>query len=347
MKISGMGMRRGAAATLALLTALSGATAWAQDKNAPVVGRPVPGGWTLQPGASEIRYDQIRFHDTILMPIITAIAVLVLVLLLWVMIRYNKRSNPTPARWSHNTLIEVIWTVVPVLILMVIAIFSFPLLFKEHTLPERPYLTVKATGYQWYWGYAYPDQKIDEITSNLVPEDKAPHDATGSLYILAADNPMVVPVNRLIRVQVTGADVIHSFSMPAFGVKIDAVPGRLNETYFKADKTGDFYGQCSQLCGVDHAFMPIQVRVVSDADFAAWVAQHKGVLTSNAGPAAPTAAQTTTAVLQNGPNAAPAAANAAPAHAAPANTASNAAPANAAANTQSTAAGAKAGPAAK
>ena len=323
MKISGMGMRRWAVAGLSLLTALSGATAWAADKNAPVVGRPVPGGWTLQPGASQLRYDAIDFHDGILMPIITFITLLVLALLLWVMIRYNKRANPTPARWSHNTPVEIAWTIVPVMILMVIAIFSFPLLFKYHQLPGRPYLTVKATGYQWYWGYAYPDQKVAEITSNLMPQEKA---APG-LYILQADNPMVVPVNRLIRVQVTGADVIHSFSVSAFGVKIDAVPGKLNETFFKADKIGKFYGQCSQLCGLQHTFMPIEVDVVSDADFATWVAAHHGVLNSTAGPAAPSAAAP--AVAKTG--------------APPASS-----PANAAANpVQSTAAGAKAGPAAK
>ncbi|HEY3813454.1 MAG TPA: cytochrome c oxidase subunit II, partial [Caulobacteraceae bacterium] len=227
-------------------------------------------------------------------------------------------------RFTHNTTVEVLWTVGPVLILLVMALFSFRLLFDYHDMP-RPYMTVKATGYQWYWGYAYPDQKIDEITSNIVQQAKA----DPGLYILQADNPMVVPVNRLIRVQVTGADVIHSFSMPAFGVKIDAVPGRLNETFFKADKIGKFYGQCAQLCGLQHTFMPIEIQVVSDADFATWVAGHKGVLTSNIGPAAPSS----TAV-----------ANAVKAGTAPA----GAAPANAAANTiQSTAAGAKAGPAAK
>jgi cytochrome c oxidase subunit 2 len=328
MKILGMGMRRLTAAVgLALLTALSGCMQ-AADRHAPVVGRPVPGAFNMQPGASEVRYHQIEFHDNILMPIIVAISVFVLLLLLWVMIRYNKKANPTPARWSHNTFVEIIWTVVPVLVLMFIAIFSFPLLFEEHQLPERPYLTVKATGYQWYWGYAYPDQKIDEITSNLLPKEKA-----GDRYILAADNPMVVPVNRLIRVQVTGADVIHSFSVSAFGVKIDAVPGRLNETYFKADKIGKFYGQCAQLCGLQHTFMPIEVDVVSDADFATWVAAHHGVVSSATPPPAPTTAAVAAAPAAN--SAAPAASNAA-------------APANAASNTvQSTAAGAKAGPAAK
>jgi len=191
----------------------------------------------------------------------------VLALLVICMVRFNKRANPTPARWSHNTVVEVIWTGVPVLILMFIAIFSFKLLFKYHDMPQ-PYMTVKATGYQWYWGYAYPDQKIDEITSTVTPEDKT----TPQLYRLAADNPMVVPVGQVVRVLVTGADVIHSFSVPAFGVKIDAVPGRVNETWFKAEQVGSFYGQCSQLCGINHAFMPIQVNVVSQADFNAWVA---------------------------------------------------------------------------
>ena len=323
MKISGMGMRRlTAAAGLSLLTALSGCMK-AADRHAPVVGRPVPGGWQLQPGASQLRYDAIEFHDGILMPIITFITLLVLGLLLWVMIRYNKRANPTPARWSHNTLVEIVWTVVPVLILMVIAIFSFPLLFKYHQLPERPYLTVKTTGYQWYWGYAYPDQKIDEIVSNVVPKEKA----DPGLYILQADNPMVVPVNKLIRVQVTGADVIHSFSVPAFGVKIDAVPGKLNETFFKADKIGKYYGQCAQLCGLQHTFMPIEVQVVSDADFATWVAAHHGVVSSNVAPAAPLAAATAAKTAAPPPASSPAAA--------------------AKPTVQSTAAGAKAGPAAK
>ncbi|HEY3813427.1 MAG TPA: cytochrome c oxidase subunit II, partial [Caulobacteraceae bacterium] len=255
-------MRRGAAAGLALLTALAGCAR--ADRHAPNVGRPVPGGWALQPGASEVRYHQIEFHNNILMPIITAISVLVLLLLLWVMIRYNKRANPTPARWSHNTFVEIIWTLVPVLVLAFIAIFSFPLLFEEHKLPERPYLTVKATGYQWYWGYAYPDQKIDEYTSNVLTEADAK--ARGEPYLLAADNPLVVPVNKNVLVQVTGADVIHDFGLPAFGLKTDAVPGKLNETWFNAEKVGTYYGQCDQLCGVNHAYMPIEIKVVTQPE---------------------------------------------------------------------------------
>ncbi len=185
-------------------------------------------------------------------------------------IRYNKRANPAPARWSHNTLIEIVWTVVPVLILMVIAIFSFRLLFAYHDMP-KPDLTVKATGNQWYWAYEYPDQKIAEYHLDACcREDEAK--AKGVPYRLAADNPMVVPVNKVVRVLVTGADVIHAFAVPAFGIKIDAIPGRVNETWFKAEKIGTYYGQCSELCGVDHAFMPIEVKVVSQADFDAWVA---------------------------------------------------------------------------
>ena len=205
-----------------------------------------------------MRDDVMFFHNDILLPIITGIVLFVLALLVICMVRFNRRANPTPANWSHNTVIEVIWTGVPVLILMFIAIFSFKLLFEYHDMPQ-PYMTVKATGYQWYWGYAYPDQKIDEITSTLTTEDKT----TPQLYRLAADNPMVVPVDKVVRVLVTGADVIHSFSVPAFGVKIDAVPGRVNETWFKAEQVGTYYGQCSQLCGIDHAFMPIQVKVVA------------------------------------------------------------------------------------
>jgi cytochrome c oxidase subunit 2 len=223
----------------------------------------------MQPGVTPLKHDAIFFHNTILMPIITVITLFVLGLLLWIVFRYNKRSNPVPAKWSHNTPLEVIWTLVPVLILVVIAVFSFKLLFEYHDMP-KPYMTVKATGYQWYWGYEYPDQKLPEYISNILPEDKAK--AAGVPYKLATTAPLVVPVNKTVHVLVVGADVIHSFSVPAFGIKIDAVPGRTNDTWFKATQTGTFYGQCSQLCGTDHSYMPIEVKVVSQADFDAWVA---------------------------------------------------------------------------
>src|SRR5690606_11203282 len=217
----------------------------------------------------------------VLMPIITIICLLVAGLLLWIIFRYNKKSNPVPARWSHNTLIEVIWTVVPVLILVFISLFSFRLLFAYHDMPT-PDLTVKATGNQWNWGYEYPDQGIAEYISNMLPEDEAR--ARNVPYRLAADEPIVVPVGKTVRVLVTASDVIHSFALPAFGLKTDAVPGRVNETWFRADRTGVFYGQCSELCGVDHAFMPIQINVVTQAEFEAWVASKGGSMSAAPAP---------------------------------------------------------------
>jgi cytochrome c oxidase subunit 2 len=218
------------------------------------------------------------------MPIIVAICVLVLGLLVWVAVRYNAKRNPTPARWSHNTLVEVVWTVVPVLILVGISLFSFRLLFAYHDMPE-PDLTVKATGNQWNWAYEYPDQGVTEYISNMLPEDEAR--ARGVPYTLAADEPLVVPVGQTVRVLVTASDVIHSFALPAFGLKTDAVPGRVNETWFRADRTGVFYGQCSELCGIDHAFMPIQINVVTQAEFEAWVVSRGGSMTPATAEAAP------------------------------------------------------------
>jgi cytochrome c oxidase subunit 2 len=304
-----LGLRAMAAGTaLSLGGALFAAQAWAADR----LGQPTPGAIDLQPAASSLKHDAIFFHNIILMPIITAITLLVLGLILWVAFRYNKKSNPVPARWSHNTTIEILWTVVPVLILMFISIFSFRLLFAYHDIP-KPDLTVKATGYQWYWGYELPDQGVAEITSTMLPENEAK--AKGAPYRLAADNALVVPVNKTVRVLVTGADVIHAFALPAFGLKTDAVPGRVNETWFKAEKTGVYYGQCSELCGVDHAFMPIEIHVVSDADFAAWVAKNGGSMTKAADEAKAKAAAAAAAATPAAP-AAPAAA--APAAAAPA-----------------------------
>jgi cytochrome c oxidase subunit 2 len=258
-----------------------------------LLGQPTPGAIDLQRSASPLRDDVMFFHNDILLPIITVIVLFVLALLVICVVRFNAKANPTPARWSHNTVIEVAWTGVPVLILMFVAIFSFKLLFKYHDMPQ-PYMTVKATGYQWYWGYAYPDQNIDEITSTLTPENKT----TPALYRLSADNPMVVPVGKVVRVLVTGADVIHSFSVPAFGVKIDGIPGRVNETWFKAEQVGNYYGQCSQLCGINHAFMPIQVDVLSQADFDAWVASKAPKPAPAAAPPAPVAAPAAPAAVK-------------------------------------------------
>ncbi|MBV8681814.1 MAG: cytochrome c oxidase subunit II [Caulobacteraceae bacterium] len=251
-----------------LLGLLLAAAAW-PSVAADLIGQPTDRAVGLQPAASAIRVHQIQFYDNVLTPIIVAITLLVLALLLVIIVRYNKRANPTPARFSHNTPVEIAWTVVPVLILMFIAIFSFKLLYSEHDMPQ-PFMTVKVTGRQWNWDYAYPDQKIAAATSTPMEQNVA--EAQHLPYLLAATNPMVVPVGKVVRVEVTAEDVIHSFSVPAFGIKIDAVPGRLNETWFKADRTGVFYGQCSQLCGINHSFMPIMVRVVTQPEFDAWVA---------------------------------------------------------------------------
>jgi cytochrome c oxidase subunit 2 len=243
----------------------AGGTAFAE------LGQPAPWEAKLQEAASPVMENIIWFHDWLLI-IITVITLFVAGLLIAVMVKFNARANPVPSRTTHNTLIEVAWTLIPVLILVAIAVPSFRLLFQELDIPKAD-LTVKATGKQWYWSYAYPDNGKFEFDS-LLAADKQPR-------LLGVDNEMVVPVNKVIRVQVTGADVIHAFAMPAFGVKIDAIPGRLNETWFKATKTGMFYGQCSELCGKDHAFMPIAVRVVSDQEFAAWVETAKKKFATN------------------------------------------------------------------
>jgi cytochrome c oxidase subunit 2 len=290
-----------AGAVAGAMSAFWGVSALAED----LMGQPTPGAIDLQPGVTPLRHDAIFFHNAILLPIITAITLFVLGLLVWVIVKYNKRANPVPARWSHNTAIEVTWTLVPVLILVFIAIFSFKLLFAYHDMP-KPDLTVKATGYQWYWGYEYPDQEISEFVSNVLPEDQAK--AKGVPYRLAVNEPLVVPVNKTVRVLVTGADVIHAFAVPSFGVITDAIPGRVNETWFKAERTGTFYGNCRELCGVDHAFMPIEVRVVTQPEFDAWVAAKGGK-----GPAATPTALNAAADAAGAANteAAPAAAQAA------------------------------------
>jgi cytochrome c oxidase subunit II len=241
------------AAGLALLTS---GTASAE------LGQPAPWEYKLQEAASPVMENITWFHN-FLFVLITVITLFVLGLLVAIVVKFNAKANPVPSKTTHNTLIEVAWTLIPVLILVGIAVPSFRLLFEELDVPKAD-LTIKATGKQWYWSYAYPDNGKFEFDS-LMATDKQPR-------LLGVDNEVVVPINKVIRVQVTGADVIHSFAVPAFGIKIDAVPGRLNETWFKATKLGMFYGQCSELCGKDHAFMPIAVRVVSDQEFTAWVA---------------------------------------------------------------------------
>ena len=244
---------------------VAGGTAFAE------LGQPAPWEWTLQESASPVMDYIIWFHNWLL-GTITVITLFVLVLLVLVVVKFNAKANPVPSKTTHNTLIEVAWTLIPVLILVAIAVPSFRLLFQELDIPKVD-LTIKATGKQWYWSYAYPDNGKFEFDS-LLAQDKKPR-------LLGVDNEMVVPVNKVIRIQTTGADVIHAFAVPAFGIKIDSIPGRLNETWFKATKTGMFYGQCSELCGKDHAFMPIAVRVVSDQEFAAWTEAAKKKFATN------------------------------------------------------------------
>lgn len=229
---------------------------------AEIMGQPQEWEYKLQKAATPIMENIIWFHNFLLW-LITAIVLFVLVLIVVVIFKFNAKANPVPSKTTHHTLIEVIWTIVPVLILVGISVPSFRLLFSELDVPTSD-LTIKATGKQWYWTYSYPDNGKFEFDS-LLATDKQPR-------LLAVDNELVVPVNKVVRVQVIGADVIHSFAVPAFGIKIDAVPGRLNETWFKAEQTGMFYGQCSELCGKDHAYMPIAVRVVTEDEFKKWVA---------------------------------------------------------------------------
>jgi len=259
-----MGIRRLMAGSTAVMAWIGAGAVWASDK----LGMPTDKAIDLQPAAAPLKHDAIWFHNWILLPVITAIVVLVLALLIWIIIRYNKRANPVPAKFSHNTLIEVLWTVIPVLILVVIAFYSFSLLRKYNDMPP-PDVVVKATGYQWYWAYDYPELGVEGVESRLLPEARELESAHKAKvpFLLGVDNELIVPVNKVVQVQITGYDVIHSFALPAFGLKTDAIPGRLNSTWFKAEKTGIFYGQCSELCGVDHAYMPIAIRVVTDKEF--------------------------------------------------------------------------------
>jgi cytochrome c oxidase subunit 2 len=242
----------------------AGAMAWAGD------GQPSPWQLGFQQSASPNQDHIDWFHDFLLV-LITLITAFVLALLVYVMVRFNAGANPVPSKNTHNTLLEVIWCVVPVLILLIIAIPSFKLLFDQLVIPPAD-LTVKATGKQWYWTYSYPDNGNFEFDSLMVPDKDL---KAGQPRLLAVDNEMVVPVNKVVRVVTTGADVIHAFGVPSFGVVVDAIPGRLNETWFKPVREGVYYGQCRELCGKDHAFMPIAVRVVSENEFAAWAAQAK------------------------------------------------------------------------
>ena len=249
------------------LAALAPAAAMA----GPLAGMGQPSPWQInfQQAASPIMENIHWFHDFLLV-IITLITLFVLALLLIVIFKFNARANPVPSKTTHNTLLEVAWTVIPVIVLVSIAVPSFRLLFAQLNIPAAD-LTIKATGKQWFWTYDYPDNGFSFDSLMLQDKDRKPDQPR----LLAVDNEVVVPVNKVVRVQVIGADVIHAFAVPSFGVKIDAVPGRLNETWFRATREGVYYGQCSELCGKDHAYMPITVRVVNDRVYAAWLDQAK------------------------------------------------------------------------
>jgi cytochrome c oxidase subunit 2 len=251
------------------------------------VGQPSEERWSaLQPQFSPIGEEAAWFHNAILMPAITVISIFVLILLIWVIVRYRRGANPTPSRTTHNTLLEVVWTLVPVLILVVIAVPSIRLLAHQYSPPAAD-VTIKAIGNQWYWTYEYPDHGI-ELISNMLDDEQARD--RGEPRQLAVDERVVVPVGATVKMIVTSNDVIHAWGIPAFWVKIDAVPGRLNETWFRADRPGLYYGVCYELCGARHGYMPIAVEVVPAAQFAAWVASKGGTMPGAQPASAPAAA---------------------------------------------------------
>ena len=229
-----------------------------------------PKDWQLgfQNPASDGMRDIVNFHNNLLLPIIIAISVFVLFLMLYACVKFRASANPNPSKRTHNVTVEILWTLIPCLILIVMAVPSFKILYKQDTIPKAD-LTIKAVGYQWYWGYEYPDENI--IFDSYMIEEK---DLTADQpRLLSVDNEVVVPVNKVVKVLITANDVLHAWALPAFGVKRDAVPGRINETWFKAEKEGTYYGQCSELCGIKHAFMPITVKVVSEEDYQEWLSE--------------------------------------------------------------------------
>lgn len=270
-------------------------------KTAPIagIGQPVNGGWTLPHQVSPTGREALAFHNYVLMPLIVFISLFVLFLLLWVMARYRKAANPVPSRTAHNTVIEIVWTLLPVLILIAIAVPSIRLLAHQFTPAPDGAVTLKAIGNQWYWSYEYPDHGGIEITANMLKEKGDPTIAPGERFrtdvdgprLMATDNRVVLPVGVPIRLITTATDVIHSWALPAAWVKLDAVPGRLNETSFTIDTPGIYYGQCSELCGARHGFMPITVEAVTPEVFAQWVAAKGGTMPGAAKPSAATPAQ--------------------------------------------------------
>ena len=270
---------------------------------APTPGKGMPTSYEDDALASMTFQDQysqdglyaLWMHDYILLPVITIISLFVLGLLLYVVVKFNRRSNPNPSRTTHNTMIEVVWTIVPVIILVVIAVPSITLLARQYEEPPEDAITVKAVGYQWYWGYEYPDHDV-EVISNMLSKEEAVASGEGEQFQMAVDNRMVVPAGVPIRLQTTAADVIHAFAVPSLWFKQDAVPGRLNERMLVIDEPGVYYGQCSELCGALHGFMPIAVEALPMEEFEAWVVENGGTI-----PGAEVAADTETEATE--PNA--------------------------------------------
>jgi cytochrome c oxidase subunit 2 len=267
------------------MSAFIAAPAMAQE-GLEIIGKPIPGKTGFQPAATELARE-LQWLDGLINVIIIAITLFVVALIAIIVVRFNRRANPNPASFTHNTPIEVAWTVVPILILVLIGAFSLPVLFKQQEIPEGD-ITIKVTGYQWYWGYEYVDAGAEGVEDSAIAFDSfilgrdelAENGYTDDLYLLATDTAVVVPVNKTVVMRVTGADVIHSWTIPAFGVKQDAVPGRLAELWFKAEKEGVYFGQCSELCGKDHSYMPITVKVVSEEAYQVWL---QGALEEYAG----------------------------------------------------------------
>ena len=273
-----MGLKRFATsmwATAGLILAGSGAAA--QDivgQDLEIVGVPVDRGTGFQPAATELARD-VQWLDGMLLVLITIISLFVTGLMAWVVIRYNQKRQPVPATFTHNSPLEVAWTVVPIIILVFIGAFSLPVLFKQQEIPEAD-ITIKVTGYQWYWGYEYVDEGVEFESYMLARDELEEFGYSQDEYLLATDTAVIVPVGAVVVMNVTGADVIHSWTIPAFGVKQDAVPGRLAQLWFAAEREGIYFGQCSELCGKDHAYMPITVKVVSQEVYDAWMADEQG-----------------------------------------------------------------------
>jgi cytochrome c oxidase subunit 2 len=252
---------------------MAGSSVYAQEitQELEIVGVPVDRGTGFQPAATELARD-VHWLDHWLLVMCAVITLFVTALLAWIVIRYNQKRNPTPATFTHNSPLEIAWTVVPVVILVFIGAFSLPVLFKQQEIPEAD-ITIKVTGYQWYWGYEYVDHGVQFDGYMLAREELEEFGYSQDEYLLATDTAVIVPIGATVVMQVTAADVIHSWTIPAFGVKQDAVPGRLAELWFAAEREGIYFGQCSELCGKDHAYMPITVKVVSQETYDAWLAE--------------------------------------------------------------------------